>query len=206
MTNRRFTVPALATLALTLLVAPAAASAQSIWDVLRDRARDRAEQRDRDDDYRRGRRDDDDYYGRGRVSDRRLRDLARRIEDRSRSFQRNLDRSLDRSRIDDTRREDNINDLARDFRNAADRFRNTVGDGNDLYRSQDEAQQLLQLGSRVERIIGRVRLDSRTASDWSQIRADLRTVADIYRLNNYGNGGYGRGRGNGRGNRGGYPW
>lgn len=209
MTNRRFTVPALATLALTLLVAPAAASAQSVWDVLRDRARDRAEQRDRDDDYRRGRRDDDDYYGRGRVSDserHRLRDLARRIEDRSRSFQRNLDRSLDRSRIDDTRREDNINDLARDFRNAADRFRNTVGDGNDLYRSQDEAQQLLQLGSRVERTVGRVRLDSRTASDWSQIRADLRTVADIYRLNNYDNGGYGRGRGGGRGNRGGYPW
>jgi hypothetical protein len=210
MTNRRFTVPALAALVLTMLFVPAAASAQSsIWDRIRDRARDE-QRRDRDEDWRRGRRDRDDDYGRGRggrMSDydrRRLRDLARRIEDRSQSFQRNLDRSLDRSRIDDTRREDNINELARDFRNAADRFRNVAGDNDDLYRSQDEAQQLLQLGSRVERVIGRVRLDSRTASDWSQIRADLRTVADIYRLGNYGNGGYGRGRG--RGNRNGYPW
>ena len=197
MTNRRFTVPALATLALTLLFAPAAASAQSIWDVLRDRARDRAEQRDRDDDgyYRRGRG--------GRLSDyerRRLRDLARRIDDRSRSFQRNLDRSLDRSRIDDTRREDNINNLARDFRNAAGRFRNVAGDSDDLYRSQDEARQLLQHSARVERVLGRVRLDSRTYSDWSQIRSDLRAVADIYRLRGYEQGGYGRG------NRGGYPW
>lgn len=208
MTNRRFTVPAFAALALTLLCAPAAVSAQSIWDVLRDRARDRAEQRDRDEDWRRGRRDDDDYYGRGRggrMSDydrRRLRDLARRIDDRSRSFQRNLDRALDRSRIDDTRREDNINDLARDFRNAANRFRNVAGDSDDLYRSQDEARQLLQHSARIERALSRVRLDSRTSNDWYQIRADLRTVADIYRLRGYENGGYGRGRGN----RGGYPW
>ena len=209
MTDRRFTVPALAVLALTLLAAPAV-SAQSIWDRIRDRAerqRDddyRRDRRDRDDDYRRNRRDDDYRRGRGGVYDsRQLRDLARRIEDRSGSFQRNLDRALDRSRIDDTRREDNINEMARDFRNAADRFRNAVGNGNnDMYRSQDEAQQLLQLGSRLERVVGRVRLDSRTSNDWYQIRADLRTVADIYRMGNYDNGGYGRGRGRGNG----YPW
>jgi hypothetical protein len=199
MTSRRFTVPALATFAL-LLLAPAVAHAQgSIWD----RIRDRAEQnrRDRDDDYRRDRRDDD--YGRGRggrMSDyerRQLRDLARRIEDRSQSFQRNLDRALDRSRIDDTRREDNINELAREFRNAADRFRNVAGDSDDLYRSQDEARHLLQLANRIENTLRRVRLDSRTSNDWYQIRADLRTVADIYRLRNYDNGGRGRGRGRG---------
>ena len=206
MTNRRFTVPALATFAL-LLLAPAVANAQgSIWDRIRDRAEQ--ERRDRDGDYRRGRRDDDDYYGRGRggrISDherRQLRDLARRIEDRSRSFQRNLDRALDRSRIDDTRREDNINELAREFRNAADRFRNVAGDSNDLYRSQDEARTLIQFANRIENRLRRVRLDSRTANDWYQIRADLRTVADIYRLRNYDNGGWGRGRGRGNG----YPW
>ena len=203
MTNRRFTVPALAVFAL-LLLAPAVANAQgSIWDRIRDRAEQDRRDRD-DDDYRRGRRDDD--YGRGRggrTSDyerRQLRDLANRIEDRSRSFQRNLDRALDRSRIDDTRREDNINDLARDFRNAANRFRNVAGDSNDLYRSQDEARDLIQLANRIENTLRRVRLDSRTSNDWYQIRADLRTVADIYRLRNYGNGGRGRGRGNG------YPW
>lgn len=191
MRNRRFTVSALATLALTLLLAPAAASAQSIWDVVRDRARD--------EDNRRGRRDDD--YGRGRggrLSDherRQLRDLSRRISDRSRNFQRNLDRLLDDSRYNSSRREDRINDIARDFRNDADRFRGVAGGSNDLYRSQDEARRLLQSASRVENLLRRVRLDSRTANDWSQIRSDLRQVADIYRLRGYDD----RGRG-------GFPW
>lgn len=204
MNARRFTAPAFAAVALTLLLAPAAASAQSVWDILRDRARDRAE---RDEDYRR-RRDDDGYYGRGRdgrIGDyerRVLRDTARRLSDRSRSFQRNLDRDLDRSRHDDTRREDNINDAARDFRSAAERFRNEAGDSRDLHRSRGEAQQLLQSAARVERSLRRLRLDSRTGNDWAQIRSDLRTVADIYglRQRDYDDG-YGRGRG-----RNGYPW
>lgn len=200
MNARRFAFPAFAA-ALTLLLLPAAASAQSIWDILRDRARDRAE---RDEDYRRR---DDGYYGRrdGRLNDyerRALRDAARRLSDRSRSFQRHLDSNLDRSRHDDTRREDNINDAARDFRGAADRFRNEAGDSRELYRSQDEARHLFQSAARVERSLRRVRLDSRTANDWAQIRADLRTVADIYGLRDYGHDdGYGRGR-----NRGGYRW
>jgi hypothetical protein len=191
MPNRRFNVLTLSAVALTMLLLPAAAAAQTIWDVVRERARERAERRD-DDDYRRSRRD-------GRLNDyerRALRDAARRIEDRSRSFQRNLDRLLDHSRHDDTRREDNINDNARDFRQAAERFQNEAGDERDLYRSQDEARRLLQSASRVENNLRRLRLDSRTANDWSQIRADLRTVADIYglRLRDF-DGDYGRNRG-----------
>jgi len=203
MTERRFAVHACAAVALTLLLLPAAASAQSIWDILRDRSRDRAEH---DEDYRRRRRGDGDYGRRdGRLNDyerRVLRDAARRLSDRSRSFQRHLDSNLDRSRHDDTRREDNINDAARDFRNTANRFRDEAGDSRDLYRSRDEARQLFQSAARVERSLRRVRLDSRTANDWAQIRADLRTVADIYGLRDYGyDDGYGRGR-----NRGGYSW
>lgn len=194
MPNRRFHVLTFSAVALTLLLLPASASAQSIWDVLRERA----ERRD-DDDYRRGRRDGylNDYERRA------LRDASRRLENRSQSFQRNLDRALDRSRHDDTRREDNINDAARDFRNAADRFQNVAGDSRELHRSQDEARQLLQAAARVERGLRRVRLDSRTANDWSQIRADLRTVADIYGLRV---GDFDDDYGRGRGRNGGYRW
>lgn len=214
MTERRFNVPAFAAVALTLLLMPAAASAQSVWDVLRDRARDRAE---RDEDYRRRR---DDVYRRrrdGRLDDyerRVLRDAAHRLNDRSRSFQRHLDSALDRSRYDDTPREDRINETARVFRQAADRFKDEAGDSRDLSRSQDEARQLLQAASRVERSLRRIRLDSRASHDWAQIRTDLRTVADIYGLRlrdyDYDDGYYRNGRrdddyGRNR-NRGGYPW
>jgi hypothetical protein len=143
----------------------------------------------RNDDYRRDRHDD--RYG--RYDGRTLRDAASRIKDRSRDLERDVDRLLDRSRYDDTRREDRINDRARDFRHAADRFRDRVGDGRDLGRSANEARDLLRQGERIGRLLERLRADSRTYSTWSQISRDLNIVADIYRFNNrggYRNGGY----------------
>ncbi|HYH86189.1 MAG TPA: hypothetical protein VEX60_12105 [Pyrinomonadaceae bacterium] len=192
MTNRRFNFLAFAAIALCALSIPSAANAQgSIWD----RIRDRAEQERERDNNRNGR--NDDRYGRrnGRISDserRQLRDVARRISDRSRDLQRDLDRALDRSRHDGTRREDNINNEARQFRDIANRFRNVAGDSNDLHRSRDEASELINAAQRLDRLMGRVRSDSRTHNDWAQIRADLRTVADIYNLRFNGNSGYGR--------------
>ena len=176
MTNRRFAVLAFAALTLgAALFSPANASAQTVWDRMRDRIEDR--NRRRDDDYgrRRG----------GYISDRErrvLRDVSNRLENRTRDFQRNLDRLLDHSRYDDTRREDNINNNVRHLRAAADRFRDRAGDSNDLSRSAGEARQLLDAAAQVNRNLRRIRLDGRTSSDWSQIRNDLRTVADIYNL------------------------
>lgn len=192
MFKRRFILPAFAALAFAAFVSPSAANAQgSIWDRIRDRA-----ERERDQDYGRNRRrdDDDDRYGRrgGRISDherRQLRDLARRISDRSRDLQRDVDRALDHSRVNGTRREDNINNEARDLRNAAERFRNVAGDSNDLYRSSDEARELLRQASQVSRMLGRVRLDGRNGN-WNQLRGDLRTVANIYNLRFDDGGGY----------------
>jgi uncharacterized membrane protein len=189
MTNRRFTVLTFAAVALATFLAPASASAQSVWDRIRDRAEQEQRQRDRDDDWRRNRRDDDDR-GRdrnrgGRMSDyerRQLRELARRIDDRSRDLQRDVDRLLDNSRINGSNREDRINDEARDLREAAQRFRNVAGDSDYLQGSRDEAGRLLQQASQMSRFLGRTRLDSRTANDWNQIRSDLRGVANIYNL------------------------
>ena len=190
MTNRRTQLLTLAAAALITLLLPAAASAQQRpwWD----------NDRNRGDDDRRG-----DRHQPGRLNDferRRLRDLARRIDDRSRSFARNLDRALDRSRYDDTRREDHINNDVRDFRRAAERFKDRAGEGNSLNRSADEARQLLTSAAHVAGYLRRVRLDSRTSADWTLLRADLRTVADIYgfQLSDL-NDGYDRRRDNDRG-------
>ena len=57
-----------------------------------------------------------------------------------------------------------------------------AGDNDRLERSRDEASRLLQQASQLSRFLGRTRLDSRTASDWNQLRSDLRTVANIYTL------------------------
>jgi hypothetical protein len=185
MTKRRFTVLTFAAVALATCLAPANASAQSIWERVRDRAEQEQRRRD-DDDWRRNRRDDDGRYGRGgRMSDyerRQLRDLARRIDDRSRDLQRDVDHLLDTSRINGSNREDRINNEAQDLRNSASRFRGVAGDSDRLDRSRDEARDLLEQASRFSRMLNRLRLDGRTSNDWNQIRSDLRTVANIYNL------------------------
>ena len=181
MANRPRLVPTLIAAALMAIFLPLVASAQGSYDPW-----------GRNRDYRRDRRNDDDYYGRGGYGNRNLRDVARRLDDRSGDFQRHLDSALDRSRYDDTRREDNINELARQFRNAASRFRDRVDDRDG---GSNEARNLLQIGSRMDNLMARLRTDSRTQSDWSRIRQDLRTVASAYGLGyggGYGNGGYGR--------------
>lgn len=186
--NRRITLLTIITAILFTLGLSSLAAAQSNDPWWSD-----SSQRDRDRDYRRDRRDqrDDGYYGRyGRYDERTLRDAAQRIKDRSKDFERDVDRALDNSRVNGTRREDQINATVRDFRRAAERFKDRVGNGRDLNRSAGEASQLLQLANQVDRELGRGRrLDSRAFSDWSSLNQDLRLVADIYGLR-YNGGGY----------------
>jgi hypothetical protein len=178
MTNRRISLFSFIAVACFALLFPVLASAQTSQGPWWRRDRDR-----------------DDRWGRGNDYNRRvLRAAARRLEDRSQSFQRHLDDRLDDSRYDDTRREDNLNQLARDLRVAADRFEDRVDDRGDLNRGAGEARQLLSIAARINRQLTRVRLDARTSSDWAQIRNDLRTIADIYglRLNDFDPVGRGR--------------
>jgi hypothetical protein len=174
MANRPRLIPAVVAAALLAVCLPLVASAQGGYDPWG---------RNRDRDYRRNR----DY---GNYGNRNLRDVARRLDDRAGDFQDHLDSALDRSRYDDTRREDNINDLARQFRHAAGRFRDRV---NDRDGGSNEARNLLQIGSRMDNLMARLRVGGRAQSDWSQIRQDLRVVASAYGIGyggGYGNGGY----------------
>jgi hypothetical protein len=141
----------------------------------------------RDRDYRRDRRDDRSGY-----NQRMLRDSIRRVRDRSDDFRDHLDSALDRSRVDDTRREDRINDIARDFERAAQRLDDRFDNGRDLNRSSNEARRLLEIGSRINQFMSRSRLDGRVQSDWAQIRADLRVIANAYGSYGYNNDPYNR--------------
>lgn len=138
--------------------------------------------------WERGRDRDDRNYG---YNQRGLREAIRRVDDRSDNFRDYVDRALDRSRYDDTRREDRINDVARNFENAARSLKNRFNE-RDPYRSESEARRLLQIGAQIDRFISRNRIDSRTVSEWSRINADLRVIADAYRIRtrdrDYGNG------------------
>jgi hypothetical protein len=98
-------------------------------------------------------------------------------------FQRHLDSALDRSRYDDSQREDRINDVAKDFENATDNLKDRYDDGKNLNRSSGEARRVLQLGSVLNAFMVRNRLGGRAESEWARIRQDLTVVASAYGFN-----------------------
>jgi hypothetical protein len=130
-----------------------------------------------------------DNGGYGRYDDRGLRDSVHRLDRLAKDFQRDMDRALDRSRVNGSQREDRINDQVHQFRNAVGDLKSRVGNGRDLNRSSNEARRVLQEADQLDRFARRG-FDSRTASEWSQIQQELRYISNVYGVG-YG-GGYGR--------------
>jgi hypothetical protein len=170
MTNRRtlsFSIFAAAILALCLPVLAAAQGGYGYPDY----------GRNRNDNYR-------------RYDERYLKDSIHRLDRLSKDFERDLDRALDHSRVNGTRREDQMNAQGHDFRRAVSSLKSNFGNGRDLNRSRDEAERVLQEARQFDRI-GRNRgIDSRVASDWSQIQRELQIISDAYGIGYSNNGGY----------------
>lgn len=121
----------------------------------------------------------------GRHNERQLRDTINRLDRLSKDFEKNLDRALDRSRVNGTRREDRINAEAKEFRRAVGNLKSRVGNGRDLSRSSNEAHRVLQQAQQVDRIVRPRWFDSRLSSQWAQIRQELRAISDIYGSSGY---------------------
>ena len=173
MTNRRtltFSIFAAAILALCL---PALAAAQGGYGYP---------------DYGRNR-----YDRYQRYDERYLKDSIQRLDRLSKDFERDLDRALDHSRTNGTRREDQINAQGHQFRRAVGSLKSSFGNGRDLNRSRDEAQRVLDEARQFDRI-GRMRnIDYQISNEWSQIQRELSIISDAYGLGYYNNGGYNNG-------------
>jgi hypothetical protein len=134
---------------------------------------------------------------------------VRNLKNRTRDFQRQLDRDLDRSRMNGTRREDQINEIASRFRDAVNDLDNNDYDysrnRNSNYRGDNEMRRVFDLASQIERSIGRANVSYNTRNLWAGIRNDLQVLSRGYGNSgrNSGNGGWGTGRGNN--NRNGLP-
>ncbi len=131
---------------------------------------------------RRGDRNND-YYGSG-VNNRNIKSTVKNLKNRSKQFARQVDHDLDHSRYDGTNREDRIDDLVKNFADAADHLEDKYDNGRNMNRSADEARRVLDLGARINRVIYRARLNRNLQGDWNNIQQDLRVIASAYNLNN----------------------
>jgi hypothetical protein len=167
MTYRRSTIQTVIAAALITLSLPLLASAQGSYDPWDNGQKSR----DLDTDHR--------YDASDRYNRERLRDSVRRVRERSKDFEKHLDRGLDQSRYDGVPLEDHINEEAGKFRQAAADLKDKLGDAHNFNHSANEARKLLQLGAHLDRFMSRSRL-GRAQSDWAQIRQDLGIIAEVY--------------------------
>ena len=114
-----------------------------------------------------------------RVSPQEVDQLLRRIETRSTQFRQSMADALDRSRIDGTRQEDNINEFVRNFENATATLRDRFRQRQDVAADVSE---VLNQAAFIDRFMGRQHLSANVEQTWTQLRSDLDTLARYYNV------------------------
>ena len=122
-----------------------------------------------------------------RGSDQQLGTLLTRIENRADLFRNSVDRALDRSTINNTNRETEINRYIGDFQAATNRLRERFTSRNSV---SADVQEVLNRGRAIDNFMQANRLDTASERNWQNLRADLDTLAGYYNVSwNWNSGG-----------------
>ncbi|HEX5707645.1 MAG TPA: YMGG-like glycine zipper-containing protein [Pyrinomonadaceae bacterium] len=113
----------------------------------------------------------------GRMNDRQINNLITRVEQSADRFRASIDRALDRSRIDGTASEDNINNFIRDFEAATDQLRSRFNGRN---AAAADVENVLRQAALINDFMARNRLTNRAQTDWTMLRNDLNALANAY--------------------------
>ena len=108
--------------------------------------------------------------------------IIKRVETRSDEFKEIVDRNLDRSRLDDTKKEDRINEQVGELERALDNLRSDF-DRTDKWReTRRQVEAVLRQADEVNRIVKNIRFGPKVESGWVALKADLNKLAGIYDL------------------------
>ena len=103
-----------------------------------------------------------------------------RLKRDSDRFRKSLDSSLDRSRLNGTHREDDINAFMKDFYKESDRLYDRFKDHKSV---GSDVETVLQRAADIDRFMSRHEFRSDKAQrDWSVIRGDLDELARAYNV------------------------
>ncbi len=110
--------------------------------------------------------------------------IIKRVEERSDAFRKVIDRSLDRSALNGTNREDNINQQVKELENAIDKLRKDFDRANTWQETRQQVQRVLDESDEVNTLMrrGRWRRGGVVKSEWALVRNDLNRLFGIYNL------------------------
>lgn len=111
-----------------------------------------------------------------------VKSIINRVEDRVDNFVKNFDKSLDRSRLDGTNREDWLNKRARDLEAATDELSREFDRRDAWAENREEVRRCLNIASDIDRNVRSRRYGSATEANWSRVRYELNSLADVYNM------------------------
>jgi hypothetical protein len=108
--------------------------------------------------------------------------IIKRVEDSTDKFKKEFDKALDRSRLNNTNREDQLNQDAKDLEHATDDLRKQFDRTDKWMDNRDQVRACLVLASKINVAMRNRRLGPKVESRWNGLRYDLNTLADVYNL------------------------
>lgn len=106
-----------------------------------------------------------------------VRNIVRNLERDTDRFKGSLDSALDRSSLNGTREEDDINRYVREFEEATDRLRDRT---EDREFAPGAAREVLNRGRAINVFMRMHRLGANAERDWAVVRNDLNRLANSY--------------------------
>ena len=114
-----------------------------------------------------------------RISDKQVQQVTKQLKKDTGKFRKSLNSSLDKSRLDGTKREDNINEFLEDYEKATERLYERFKDNKSVAA---DVETVLDGAAQIDQFMRRHSPTGRAERDWAAVRDDLRQLADAYNV------------------------
>lgn len=119
----------------------------------------------------------------GRNARKNVDQIIKRVETRTDRFVSQFDNALDNSRLNGSRREDNLNQRAKDLERATNELRSDFNRrGDNWWETRDNVQNCLRIAADINVAMQNRRLNRNTENNWRNVRQELNTLARVYNL------------------------
>ena len=114
-----------------------------------------------------------------RLNDKEVKKLMAQLKKDAGRFRKSLDSSLDRSRLNGTNREDDINHFLKNYEDSTERLYSRFKDNKSVGA---DVEAVLDGAAELDRFMTRRLASERAERDWAAVRDDLRRLADAYNV------------------------
>jgi len=114
-----------------------------------------------------------------RLNDKEVKRLMAQLKKDTGRFRKSLDSSLDRSRLNGSNREDDINRFMKNYEDATERLYSRFKDNKSVGA---DVEAVLDGANEIDRFMTRRLASERAERDWAEVRQDLRRLAEAYNV------------------------